>query len=191
ICFEHVTGPFEQLLAQRYGSFRRRVADLDRAPAAGRQQGRRHVSSVAGGDMDLLARPTQPVRGHLRRHRLVALALRRRTHIKESGAVLLNPDSSRLAAPEPRGFDAARNPHPDESPIAQARDLAQLFEGEREQARIVTAVVDEAAPAARITGDERDLLRLDQIEPSNLSRPRSRGSCPPRSEATSSSMTDP
>src|SRR5438094_548790 len=170
IRLEHVTGAFEQLLAQRYGSFRGRVAHLDRAPAAGRQQGRRHVSSVGGGDMDLLERPTQPVRGHLRRHRLVALPLRRRTHIEEGGAVLLNPDSSRLAAPEPSGFDATCNPHPDESPIAQARNLAQLFEGEREQARIVAAVVDEAAAAARVTGRERDLLRLDQIEPSHLSR---------------------
>src|SRR2546422_840150 len=112
----------------------------------------------------LLEGPTEPVRGHVRRHRLVALALRRRTHIKECGAVLLNPDSSRLAAPEPRGFDATCNPHPDESPIAQARNLAQLFEGEREQARIVAAVVDEPAPAARITGRERDLLRLGQNE---------------------------
>src|SRR5437588_12913465 len=98
----------------------------------------------------------------------MALALRRRTHIKECSAVLLNPDSCRFAASKPGRFHAASDPDPDQPPIGKLRSLPQFLEGQLQEPRIVAAVVDEPTPTGRITGRERDLLWLDEVATSQL-----------------------
>ena len=162
--FEDLAGALQQSFAQRGRRFRGRVADLDGAPAAGGQIRGRRVLGVGGGDADLLERPAEPIRGDLRGHRLMALALRGRADIQISRPVLVDAQPGRLAAAESGRLDAAGDAESDEAPVVCALgDIAQLLQRQVEQARVIAAVVDEARPAGRIAGGEGDLLWLDHV----------------------------
>ena len=168
---QHVARALEQSLAQRGCRLGGGVAHLDRAPAARRERRLGDVLGVRGRHRDLLERPAQPVGRDLRGHRLMPLALRRRTDVQLGRPVLVDPQLRRLAAPKASRFDAAGDPQADGSSILGGLgDGADLLERDLQQPRIVAAVVDEAAAPGRIPGRERDLLGLDQVSAPQLGR---------------------
>src|SRR5581483_5510799 len=166
---EDLGGAIEQHAPHRGRGLRGGVADLHGAPAPGGQQGEAHLRGVAGRDLDLFVRPAEPLRDDERRHRLVALALRRGADVDVRRTRPVDSDARRLAAAERRGLDAAGDADAHE-PAVRLGARADRIDGHLEELRVVAAVVDDAVAPAGKSGRVRDLLGLDEVAPAVLDR---------------------
>src|SRR5258708_16051849 len=104
---------FDSAVARGLG----RGAGEDAGAARRRELGGGDVARVAGGGDDLLDWPAEPVGRHLRGDGLMALALRRRADPKLRGAVLVDPQPCRLAAPERGPLHPARTAQTDQTSV--------------------------------------------------------------------------